>query len=100
MNKKSPNLHYYIGGIILFSVIIFFFFSRDNEIKTNEDSAKTIIIAGHISEAHQILIENFNKKHLGKIQVKSVNLSFQKFSTDEQKELFARFLRSESDKID
>ena len=100
MSKKSPNYHYYVGGIILLSVIIFFFFSQENERKTFEDSAKTIIIAGHISTAHQIIIENFNKKHLGTIQIKSVNLSFQKFDTDEQKELFARFLRSESDKID
>ena len=100
MKNKIQNLHYYVGGIILISVIVFFFFLRDNQINNEENSARTIIIAGHISEAHQKIIEKFNYKQKGKIQIKTVNLSFQKFSTDEQKELFARFLRSESDKID
>jgi multiple sugar transport system substrate-binding protein len=99
-NNKFQNLHYYVGGIILFSVIIFFYFLRDNQASIEETSTKTIIIAGHISEAHQKIIERFNRIQKGKIQIKTVNLSFQKFSTDEQKELFARFLRSESDKID
>lgn len=100
INSKSQNLHYYVGGIILISVIVFFFFLRDSQIITEDNSIKTIIVAGHISEAHQRIIESFNKKQKGKIQIKTVNLSFQKFSTDEQKELFARFLRGESDKID
>ena len=100
MNRKSPNFHYYVGGIILFSVIIFFFVSRDNSENDKDNFVKTITIAGHISKAHQIIIDKFNRQHQNKIQIKTVNLSFQKFSTDEQKELFARFLRSESDKID
>lgn len=100
MNNKFKNVHYFIGGIVLFSVMLLFFFSKDSKLNIEDESVKTINVAGHISEAHQIIIDNFNKEHSGKIQIKTVNLSFQKFSTDEQKELFARFLRSESDKID
>jgi multiple sugar transport system substrate-binding protein len=91
---------YYIGGAILLIVIILLFSSLNDEKINQEDDKNTIYLAGHISAAQKIAIENFNKKQNGKIKVKTVEISFQKFSSDEHKELFARFLRSESDKID
>ncbi|KUO58455.1 hypothetical protein APF79_05995 [bacterium BRH_c32] len=98
--KKNKNILYYVGGVILILLIVFFFISKNDNGYNDETSIKTITIAGHISKSHQIIIDKFNESHVGEIEVKSVNLSFEKFSTDEQKELFARFLRSESDKID
>lgn len=101
MNKKSTNIPYYIGGIsILVAAIIFLLSYQKVDIAEDIPTTTEIFLAGHISEAHQKIIDRFNSLHKDKISVKSVNLSFEKFATNERKELFARFLRSESDKID
>jgi hypothetical protein len=47
-------------------VIVFFFFLRDSQVINEDSSAKTIVVAGHISEAHQRIIDSFNKKQKGK----------------------------------
>jgi len=60
----------------------------------------TIHYVSHISDAHQKVIDRFNRKYEGRIQVESINLPFEKFSTNERKELLARYLRSKSDRID
>jgi multiple sugar transport system substrate-binding protein len=60
----------------------------------------TIHYVSHISNAHQKVIDRFNKKYEGRIQIESINLPFEKFSTNERKELLARYLRSKSDRID
>jgi multiple sugar transport system substrate-binding protein len=60
----------------------------------------TIHYVSHISDAHQKVIDRFNKKYEGRIQIESINLPFEKFSTNERKELLARYLRSKSDRID
>jgi len=101
MNKKTSNISYYAGGIsILIAVVIFLLIYQKVEIAEDIPTTKEVFLAGHISEAHQKIIEKFNALHKGEISIKSVNLSFEKFATNERKELFARFLRSESDKID
>ncbi|MGD8781018.1 MAG: extracellular solute-binding protein [Ignavibacteria bacterium] len=101
MNKKSANISYYIGGIlILTAAIIFLLIYQKVDFAEDIPTTTEIFLAGHISEAHHRMIDRFNSLHKGEILVKSVNLSFEKFATNERKELFARFLRSESDKID
>ncbi|HCA79805.1 MAG TPA: hypothetical protein DEP53_08730 [Bacteroidetes bacterium] len=59
-----------------------------------------VYFADHISPAHQSVIDRFNKLHAGKIEVVPVNLPFDKFTTNERKELLARSLRSKSDRLD
>ena len=59
-----------------------------------------VYFADHISPAHQLAIEEFNREHRGRIEVIPVDLPFDKFSTNERKELLARSLRSKSDKVD
>ena len=59
-----------------------------------------IYYAENISEAHAVIINKFNDLHKGQIEVVPVNLPFSKFSTNERKELLARALRSQSDKLD
>ena len=61
---------------------------------------KKIYFADNISKAHQKVIDTFNKKYAGKIEVVPINLSFDKFSTNERKELLARYLRSKSERVD
>lgn len=59
-----------------------------------------VYFADHISPAHQSLIDKFNRLHTGRIEVVPVNLPFDKFTTNERKELLARSLRSKSDRLD
>ncbi|MEW5799531.1 MAG: extracellular solute-binding protein [Bacteroidota bacterium] len=64
------------------------------------DRTQKVYFADHISPAHRVVIEQFNKKYAGRIEVVAVDLPFGKFSTNERKELLARSLRSKSDRLD
>lgn len=92
--------------VVLSSVLIIIFISFSLIFSPGEDSSNsdsmitTIHYVSHISDAHQKVIDRFNKKYEGRIQVESINLPFEKFSTNERKELLARYLRSKSDRID
>ena len=59
-----------------------------------------IYFADNISRSLQLVIEEFNRLHRGAIEVVPVDLPFDKFSTNERKELLARSLRSKSEKLD
>ncbi len=59
-----------------------------------------VYYADHISRAHRQVIQDFNRLHTGRIEVVPVDLPFDKFSTNERKELLARSLRSKSEKLD
>ena len=56
-----------------------------------------VYFADNISYSRQLVIEEFNRMNRGKIEVIPVNLPFEKFSTNERKELLTRSLRSKSD---
>lgn len=59
-----------------------------------------LYFADNISPALQTAIDEFNRLHRGQIEVVPVNLPFDKFSTNERKEVLARTLRSKSEKLD
>jgi multiple sugar transport system substrate-binding protein len=85
-------------SILLVLILIALFYSTiDIAPKKN---ITTIYYVDHISKAHQLVIDLFNKKYEGKIHVEAINLPFNTFSTNERKELLARYLRSKSDRID
>jgi multiple sugar transport system substrate-binding protein len=68
---------------------------------TSEGAGAThVYFADRISQGHRLVIDRFNQIHRGKIEVVAVDLPFDKFSTNERKELLARSLRSRSDKLD
>jgi multiple sugar transport system substrate-binding protein len=56
-----------------------------------------VYFADNISHSHRLVIEEFNRLYRGKIEVIPVDLPFEKFSTNERKELLTRSLRSKSD---
>jgi multiple sugar transport system substrate-binding protein len=64
------------------------------------DGIVRVYYADHISPAHQSVIDRFNALHEGRVQVVPVDLPFEKFSTNERKELLARSLRNKSDRLD
>jgi multiple sugar transport system substrate-binding protein len=67
---------------------------------SNSSEPVRVFYADHISRAHRELIAEFNQLHAGRIEVVPVDLPFEKFSTNERKELLARSLRSKSEKLD
>lgn len=99
--RRYKDTYYYLGGLaLLLSIAIFLIYSQNIVDHSDSPRIKEIYLAEHISSAYKRVIDNFNELNANKYVVKTVNLSFEKFSTNERKELFARFLRSESDKID
>lgn len=85
-------------SVLLISALVALFFSTID--LAPKKSITTIYYVDHISKAHQLVIDLFNKKFEGRIHVEAINLPFNKFSTNERKELLARYLRSKSDRID
>lgn len=89
----------YLAGTTLFALFISYLISSwiHNPLS---DKVVTLYYADNITEAHQEIIDRFNQEHRDKIKVVAINLPFSKFSTNERKELLARTLRSQSDKLD
>jgi len=96
---KMSNL--FIGfSILLIIVLIIYIVTPTGVSEQQEDRLTRVYFADNISIAHQKLIDRFNSKYQGEIEVIPVNLPFTKFSTNERKELLARTLRSKSNRID
>ncbi|MEW6652701.1 MAG: extracellular solute-binding protein [Bacteroidota bacterium] len=85
--------------ILAVAVLVFMLFWSNGLFRPNPSATK-IYFADNISPTHQLLIDKFNERHKGKIEVVPINLPFEKFSTNERKELLIRYLRSKSDRID
>ncbi len=99
---KFGKVFYSIIGAILVIVLLILsqlFLSIDLD-KTAVPVEKKVYFADNISKAHLKVIEKFNERYKGLIRVVPINLPFEKFSTNERKELFARYFRSKSDRID
>lgn len=96
------KIFYIILSTVLVTVFILFtFIFSPNEFNSqNPTKQKTIYYVDHISDAHQKVIDLFNERNKGFIRVETINLSFEKFSTNERKELLARYLRSKNNRID
>ncbi|MDZ7269564.1 MAG: extracellular solute-binding protein [candidate division KSB1 bacterium] len=60
----------------------------------------TLYFADNLSAAQQTIIDRFNERYRGRVQVVPINLPFTKFSTNERKQLLTRALRSKSSRID
>ncbi len=99
---RFEKLIYVIVSSLLVTILILisYVYNPFNSAESKENNVKRIFFADHISSAHQKLIANFNRKYKGQIFVEAINLPFEKFSTNERKELLARYLRSKSDRID
>jgi multiple sugar transport system substrate-binding protein len=94
---------FYISLIVITVVtiiaFILLFFTGVNFLNS-DDSEKKIYFVDNISPGHKIVIDRFNELNRGNIKVIAINLPFEKFSTNERKELLIRYLRSKSDRID
>lgn len=85
--------------ILAVTVLAFMLFWGNGLFQPNT-AAQKIYFADNISPSHRFLIDKFNREHAGKIEVVPIDLPFEKFSTNERKELLIRYLRSKSDRVD
>lgn len=100
---NARNIQLYLLVVFLISVGLLILIYTNNfweQSRLLKPAATQIYFVDNISEAHQRLIERFNRQYRGRIEVVPVNLPFTKFSTNERKELLARSLRSKGDRID
>ncbi len=97
MRKNIP----FTVAVVLSGVLIALFVLLHTDIwRTEPRGTHKVYFADHISPAHQLVIDRFNALHKGSIEVVPINLPFDKFTTNERKELLARSLRNRSDQID
>lgn len=85
--------------MVLAIIIFYLLYGSKNEIAP-DSSVVTLYFADNIADAQKQTIKRFNKKYAGRIKVEAIDLPFEKFSTNERKELLTRSLRSKSDKLD
>lgn len=102
MEMNLEKIFYIVASTVLVTlfVLIVFIFSPVSYDEQQMTKEKVIYYADNISPAHQKIIKKFNAEYRGKIRVETINLPFEKFSTNERKELLARYLRSKSSRID
>jgi multiple sugar transport system substrate-binding protein len=81
-------------------MLIIYIFPTYNIADRTMGQAVKIYFADNISPAHSKLIKLFNEKYKGQIEVVPLDLPFGKFSTNDRKELLARYFRSKSNRID
>ncbi|MCL5020807.1 MAG: extracellular solute-binding protein, partial [Bacteroidetes bacterium] len=98
--NSNQRLYAIITSVLVVSFILLFYAFPGYEPNAKAKGPVVIAFADNISLAHQKVIDLFNKEHMGRIKVVPVNLPFSKFSTDDRKELLARYFRSKSDRID
>lgn len=95
------TFYFSITAITFFALSVFIFLSLFSDVLiTNKEGPEKIYFADNISASHKIAIEKFNELHKGKIEVVPIDLPFDKFSTNERKELLIRYLRGKSERLD
>ena len=80
--------------LLIFSISLLKFGMSDDQEVTK------VYYVDNISKTHQKIIDSFNKKYKGKIEVVPIDIPFFKFSTNKRKELLIRALRGKSEKLD
>lgn len=100
--KQNIKTFYVSIATITFFVLTVFviMFLFGDYFKVSNEGVKKIYYVDNISQTHKLVIDRFNEKNKGRIEVVPINLPFEKFSTNERKELLIRYLRSKSDRVD
>lgn len=86
-----------VAALIILLIFVFFFLKEDS---FSSNLPVKIYYVDNISEAHQQVIDKFNKENINRIEVVPVNLPFSKFTTNERKEILTRALRSGGERAD
>lgn len=101
MGKEQQPSIILLGAVVTVLTAILLYVIGPNLVPhLDVDSGSQVYFADRISPAHRLVIDRFNALHRGRIEIVAVDLPFDKFSTNERKELLARSLRSRSEKLD
>ncbi len=101
LKKYLKKFYVYTISATIIALIIFVSVAYLNySLFSSVNGTVKLYFVDNISPAHQKIINGFNELYKGKIEVVPINLPFEKFSTNERKELLIRFLRSKNDRID
>jgi multiple sugar transport system substrate-binding protein len=101
LRRENRNLIFLLALLVaVLTGFLWYFLGPALAPSGQSQSAVRVYFADRISSAHRKIIDRFNQIHQGRIEVVAVDLPFDKFSTNERKELLARSLRSRSDKLD
>jgi multiple sugar transport system substrate-binding protein len=65
-----------------------------------KETVTEIFFADRMTEAHRIIIDEFNALHRGQVKVVPIDFPNVDFTTNERKEVLARSLRGEGDDVD
>lgn len=102
-NFKTPFVRKYHLILILFSLAIalsLIFYLLPFSGPPGQSGLQKVYFADNITPAHLRIIELFNTRNAGRIEIVPVDLPFSKFNTNERKELLARTLRNQNSRID
>lgn len=97
ISQSRVAVYLIVMAIILILVIYTF---PVIELGRSEANVKKVYFADNISVAHQKIIEMFNSRNKGRIEIVPIDLPFTVFNTNERKELIARALRGKNSRID
>jgi multiple sugar transport system substrate-binding protein len=98
--EKNTSIVTLVVVVTVLTVTLWYVLSPSLISSSATSQATRVYFADRISDAHRLAINRFNQIHRGSIEVVPVDLPFDKFTTNERKELLARSLRSKSDKLD
>jgi len=98
--NSNQRLYLIIISILVVAFVLVFYVLPPYGSNVATDPIIKITYADYMSDSHLRVIALFNKQHEGQIEVVPINLPFSKFSTNDRKELLARYFRSKSDRID
>jgi multiple sugar transport system substrate-binding protein len=88
-------------GALFLSLIALSFVGAQVFLSVHRTTAvKQLYFADRLTEAHRVLIDEYNRVHEGHVKVIPIDFPNADFTTNERKEILARFLRGEGDGID
>ena len=96
---KNTSFWFVIIFIALIAAFIFFFLPIRGSLYSKTGPSEVYFV-DNITQAHIKIIERFNNEYQDRIHIIPVDLPFNKFSTNDRKEMLARSLRSKSERLD
>jgi len=88
-------------GALFLSFIALSFVGSQAFLSTHRGTTvKEVHFADRLTEAHRVLIDEYNRRHEGHVKIIPIDFPNEDFTTNERKEILARFLRGEGDGID
>jgi len=100
VNGKISSSNQALGIVVLCAIAMVYFAIFAFLFKRPTEHVTEFYFADRMTEAHRVLIDQYNALHKGKVKVIPIDFPNADFSTDTRKEIIARSLRGDDDGID